>query len=220
MSAAAADAARWRRLTHIEGPLWQSGLLVAGVDEAGRGPLAGPVVAAAVAWRAPPAGLGALDDSKRLAPAARQRLYDMLCAHPEAVAIGVGAVGPRGIDRVNIYEASRLAMARALGRLPEAPEWVLTDCMPLQWGCPVESLVRGDQRSLSVAAASVVAKVLRDRYMDAVDRQYPQYGFSRHRGYPTPAHRAALARWGACPAHRLTFAGVAASSSTRDAHLV
>lgn len=220
MGGSEADAARWERLTAIDGQLWKAGLLVAGVDEAGRGPLAGPVVAAAVAWRAPPAGLGALDDSKRLRPAARQRLYDWLVARPGAVGIGVGAVGPQTIDRLNIYEASRLAMARALSRLPVVPEWVLTDFMPLQWRCPVEALVHGDQRSLSVAAASVVAKVLRDRYMDALDRQYPQYGFGQHRGYPTAAHREALARWGASPAHRHTFAGVPPRSSTHGAHLV
>lgn len=201
---------RWARLTAIEAGYWQQHLLVAGVDEAGRGPLAGPVVAAAVLWRAPPAFVPEVDDSKRLGRAARERAYEWLTRDPSVVAIGVGAVGPRAIERINIREASRVAMMRALARLPAQPGQVLSDFMPLAWSCPVLPLVQGDQRSLSVAAASVVAKVLRDRYMDALDRQYPQYGFRQHRGYPTAGHRAALARWGPCPAHRQTFAGVGA----------
>ena len=199
---------RWVRLTLLEAEYWQRHLMVAGVDEAGRGPLAGPVVAAAVAWRTPPEFVAEVDDSKRMGRAARERAYQWLARDPTVVAIGVGAVGPRTIERLNIHEASRVAMARALARLPATPGHVLTDFMPLAWSCPVEPLVHGDQRSLSVAAASVVAKVLRDRYMDALDHQYPQYGFGRHRGYPTAEHRAALARWGPCPAHRRTFAGV------------
>ncbi len=201
------DDPRWVRLTAIDAGYWQEHRLLAGVDEAGRGPLAGPVVAAAVLWRTPPACVPELDDSKQLGPAARERTYQWLTRDPSVVAIGVGAVGPRGIERLNIREASRVAMTRALARLPAVPDQVLTDFMPLVWSCPVQSLVHGDQRSLSVAAASVVAKVLRDRYMDALDRQYPQYGFRRHRGYPTAEHRAALARFGPCPAHRQTFAG-------------
>ena len=204
---------RWDRLTEIDAGYWQQHRLLAGVDEAGRGPLAGPVVAAAVLWRTPPAFVPDLDDSKQLGRAARERAYQWLTRDPSAVAIGVGAVGPRGIERLNILEASRVAMTRALLRLPAVADQVLTDFMPLVWSCPVEPLVRGDQRSLSVAAASVVAKVLRDRYMDALDRQYPQYGFRRHRGYPTAEHRAALARFGPCPAHRQTFAGVGALRS-------
>ncbi len=202
------DEARWARLTAIESGYWERHVLVAGVDEAGRGPLAGPVVAAAVLWRAPPASVAEVDDSKRLGRAARERTYQWLAHDPGVVAIGVGAVGPRGVERLNIHEASRVAMTRALRRLAARPGHVLTDYMDLEWTCPVEPLVHGDQRSLSVAAASVVAKVLRDRYMDALDRQYPQYGFRHHRGYPTAEHRAALARWGPCPAHRQTFAGV------------
>lgn len=210
---------RWQRLTERDRVFWRAGWTLAGVDEAGRGPLAGPVVAAAVIWRRAPEGLSDLDDSKRLAAAARQRAYQAITA-PGAAFVGVGAVGPRTIDRVNIYEATRLAMQRALAALPVRVDWVLTDYVPLSWRCPVEALVHGDGRSASVAAASVVAKVLRDCYMDVLDAQYPQYGFARHRGYPTPAHRAALERWGPCPAHRMTFRGSAGENSRGRPHLV
>jgi ribonuclease HII len=199
-------AAHRERLLERDAPLWREGLVLAGVDEAGRGPLAGPVVAAAVIWRGPPEWLEALDDSKRLGAAAREWAYAVI-TRPGAAFIGVGAVGPATIDRVNIHRASALAMRRALARLPVPPDWVLTDFMPLRWRCPVEAMVRGDSRSASVAAASVVAKVLRDRYMDALHGQYPQYGFDRHRGYATRAHRDAIVRWGPSPAHRLSFVG-------------
>jgi ribonuclease HII len=113
------------------------------------------------------------------------------------------------IDQVRIVEATRLAMQRALEALPDAPELVLTDWVALgRLACPQKNLVRGDQRSASVAAASIVAKVTRDRLMEAADREYPEYGFGRHKGYPTPEHRWALWKHGPCPLHRRTFAGV------------
>ncbi|HLF48472.1 MAG TPA: ribonuclease HII [Methylomirabilota bacterium] len=191
----------------FEQAAWRRGLTrVAGVDEAGRGPLAGPVVAAAVIL--PPGGrIEGVDDSKRLTAEERTRLCDVIGAR--AVAVGVGMADPATIDRVNILEATRLAMRQALAALAAAPELVLTDYVVLDGlECPQKNLVQGDRRSASVAAASIVAKVTRDRIMEAADRDYPEYGFGRHKGYPTPEHRAALVRHGPCPLHRRTFAGV------------
>jgi ribonuclease HII len=187
---------------------WRAGLgRVAGVDEAGRAPLAGPVVAAAVIL-APAARIDGLDDSKRLLPMERERLYGLIQAR--AVAFAVGIVDAVTIDRVNILEATRLAMQVALEGLGSAPELVLTDFVSLRGlACPQRNLVRGDQRSATVAAASIVAKVTRDRLMAELDGAYPQYGFGRHKGYPTEEHRSALRKFGPCPLHRRTFQGVA-----------
>jgi ribonuclease HII len=187
---------------------WRAGLgRVAGVDEAGRAPLAGPVVAAAVIL-APAARIEGLDDSKRLLPMERERLYGLI--QVRAVAFAVGIVDAVTIDRVNILEATRLAMRVALEGLGTAPELVLTDFVSLRGlACPQRNLVRGDQRSATVAAASIVAKVTRDRLMAELDGAYPQYGFGRHKGYPTEEHRSALRKFGPCPLHRRTFQGVA-----------
>ncbi len=188
---------------------------VAGVDEAGRGPLAGPVVAAAVIL-APDRRIDGLDDSKRLPPGARARLFERI--REQAVAVGVGMADPATIDRVNILEATRLAMRAALDELGEDPELVLTDHVALRGlGCPQRNLVRGDRRSATVAAASIVAKVTRDRIMEALDVQYPQYGFGRHKGYPTPGHRQAILEHGPCPLHRRTFRSVWSQGDLFDA---
>lgn len=188
----------------LERAAWRRGLTrVAGVDEAGRGPLAGPVVAAAVVLP-PGVRIRGVDDSKRLAPEERERLFDII--RECAVAVGVGMTDPITIDRVNILEATRLAMARALAGLEVEPELVLTDFVTVPGlCCPQRNLVRGDRRSASVAAASIVAKVTRDRIMEAADREFPVYGFGRHKGYPTPEHRKALERHGPCPLHRRSF---------------
>lgn len=179
---------------------------MAGVDEAGRGPLAGPVVAAAVVLD-PSVTIRKLDDSKLLDVEERERLYEAI--RVKAVAVGVGMAEPLTIDRVNILEATRLAMQEALARLPVEPELVLTDFVALGGlGCPQRNLVRGDQRSATVAAASIIAKVTRDRIMAEADRMYPEYGFARHKGYPTEEHRLALWRHGPCPLHRRSFRGV------------
>jgi ribonuclease HII len=176
------------------------------VDEAGRGPLAGPVVAAAVVLR-PGTRIDGVDDSKRLSPEARDGLFERIQA--EAWAVGVGMADPETIDRMNILEATRLAMRRALAALGVEPELVLTDHVTLyELPWPQRNLVKGDRRSASVAAASIVAKVTRDRLMEAADREFPEYGFGRHKGYPTPEHREALGRHGPCPIHRRSFAGV------------
>ncbi len=186
---------------------WRSGLpQVAGVDEAGRGPLAGPVVAAAVILN-PECRIKGLDDSKLLTPTRREALFHRILEH--AAAVGTGIADPETIDRLNILEATRLAMLEALAKLTPRPDLVLIDAVSLSMlTCPQKSLVKGDRRSASIAAASIIAKVTRDRLMLEADVRFPQYGFSRHKGYPTPEHLAALRRHGPCAIHRRTFHGV------------
>jgi ribonuclease HII len=168
--------------------------------------LAGPVVAAAVIF-GPGTRIDGVNDSKLLTPEEREELDGVIRAR--AVAIGVGMVDAPTIDRVNILEATRQAMGLALAVLGLEPELVLTDFVELGGlGCPQRNLVRGDQRSATVAAASIIAKVARDRLMAEADREYPQYGFGRHKGYATLEHMAALVMHGPCPLHRRTFNGV------------
>ena len=192
---------------HFESAAWRRGITrLAGVDEAGRGPLAGPVVAAAVVLE-PGARIAGVDDSKRLPPEERRRLFDVI--RERAVGVGVGVVDHVTIDRINILQATRLAMGQALGALGIEPELVLTDYVTVPGlHCPQRNLVEGDRRSASVAAASIIAKVTRDRIMEEADREYPVYGFGRHKGYPTPEHRMALEQHGPCALHRRTFAGI------------
>lgn len=186
---------------------WRNGIArVAGLDEAGRGPLAGPVVAAAVII-APERRIRGLADSKLLSPERREELFEVI--RIRALAVGVGVVDHETIDRVNILEATRLAMREALRELPVPPELVITDFVALPalpW--PQRNLVDGDARCATVAAASIVAKVTRDRIMVELDERFPEYGFARHKGYGTPDHLAALDRHGPCPVHRRTFSGV------------
>jgi len=191
----------------FESAAWRRGITrLAGVDEAGRGPLAGPVVAAAVVLE-PGARIAGVDDSKRLPPEERRRLFDVI--RERAVGVGVGVVDHVTIDRINILQATRLAMGQALGALGIEPELVLTDYVAVPGlRCPQRNLVEGDRRSASVAAASIIAKVTRDRIMEEADREYPVYGFGRHKGYPTPEHRMALEQHGPCALHRRTFAGI------------
>jgi len=180
--------------------------LLAGVDEAGRGPLAGPVVAAAVILP-PDLRILGLTDSKALSPDERERLMGVV--EKAAVSIGVGIVEAEEIDRTNILRATVRAMQEAVDGLAVAPDALLVDG-PTGIGhkVPQFPLVKGDARSQSIAAASVVAKVTRDRIMVEHDRLYPQYGFSRHKGYATSEHMEALRRYGCCPLHRKTFRGV------------
>ncbi len=190
-----------------EAQAWRAGVTrVAGIDEAGRGPLAGPVVAAAVVL-AHDRRIRGLADSKLLAPPEREGLFRLI--QERAVAVGVGIVDHETIDRINILQATRQAMAEALARLAVMPELIITDFVTLPaLPCPQKNLVAGDRRCASVAAASIVAKVVRDRIMVEVDRRFPVYGFARHKGYATPEHLAALDLYGPCPIHRRTFAGV------------
>lgn len=191
----------------FEAQAWKTGLTrVAGLDEAGRGPLAGPVVAAAVIMD-PARRVRGVRDSKVLSPERRLELFEEIQAR--ALGVGIGIVDHETIDRVNILEATRLAMRRALDALVPAPDFVITDFVALRdLPCPQRNLVDGDARCATVAAASIVAKVTRDRLMQEADRQFPQYGFARHKGYATPDHLAALDRHGPCPLHRRTFSGV------------
>jgi ribonuclease HII len=190
-----------------EGQAWRSGLArVAGVDEAGRGPLAGPVVAAAVLVTPEHRPRGVCD-SKLLTADRREELF--IDIHARALAVGVAVIDHLTIDRVNILQATRLAMIDALRSLSTAPDLVITDFVALpDVLCPQKNLVDGDARCASVAAASIIAKVTRDRIMLELDAQFPEYGFARHKGYATPDHLAALDRHGPCPVHRRTFAGV------------
>jgi ribonuclease HII len=179
---------------------------VAGIDEAGRGPLAGPVVAAAVILPAA-FDLPGLTDSKQLSERARERLYPLIRA--QALAIGVGVSRAEEIDAINILQATLRSMQRAVGRLRFAPDFLLVDgnvAVPL--ALPQQTLVKGDARSLSIAAASVVAKVVRDRIMQSLDRLHPGYGLAGHKGYGSAAHRAAIAHLGPSPCHRRSFGGV------------
>ncbi|HKK02169.1 MAG TPA: ribonuclease HII [Desulfuromonadales bacterium] len=179
---------------------------VAGVDEAGRGPLAGPVVAAAVIL--PECyELEGLNDSKQVPPRQRDRLFRLI--RSQAVAIGVGIVSAEEIDRLNILQATLSGMQLAIRRLKVAADYLLIDGItPVPLTLPQQTIRKGDSRSPSIAAASIVAKVVRDRMMAGYDRLYPGYGFARHKGYGSAEHRAAIARFGPSPLHRLTFGGV------------
>ena len=186
------------------------GRFVIGIDEAGRGPWAGPVVAAAV-WLAPealPVGLlERIDDSKRLTRQAREVLCRALqAAGPAAVRIGIGEAGVIEIDRLNILQASLLAMSRAVAELRCAPDAALIDGNTApRLPCPTETVVKGDGRCLSIAAASIVAKVTRDQHMSGLAARHPGYGWERNQGYGTAEHRAALTRLGVTPEHRRSF---------------
>ena len=186
-----------------------AGGLVAGIDEAGRGPWAGPVVAAAVILDAaalPSSLADGLDDSKTLSPATRRALYADLAACAE---IGVGAAGIREIEERNILGATFAAMARALAALPRRPAAALVDGNRApDLPCRVEAVVRGDSRSLSIAAASIVAKVTRDGIMARLSARYPEFGWERNAGYGTAEHKRALERLGPSPHHRRGFAPV------------
>jgi ribonuclease HII len=179
--------------------------LVAGCDEAGRGALLGPLYAAAVILD-PARSIPGVDDSKKLAARERESLAEEIRA--KALAWQVVAVSAEEVDALNVYEASRQAMLRALGALNPAPGYILTDAMPLRDGAypiPHRAVVHGDARSVSIAAASILAKVARDRRLVELDGVYPQYGLARNKGYGTPEHLAALLRFGPCPEHRKTY---------------
>jgi ribonuclease HII len=194
---------------------WARGLWVAGVDEVGRGPLAGPVVAAAVILD-PTAPIDGLRDSKLLTSRQRRRLAREIRVH--ALAFAVGRVGPRQIDVINVLQATWSAMRAALARLRLPPGLVLVDGNLRIPGvtCTQRAIVGGDRRSASVAAASILAKVARDAFMLNAHRRYPQYGFREHKGYATATHLDALARLGPCPLHRRSFHGVGGEAAGPD----
>jgi ribonuclease HII len=179
---------------------------IAGIDEAGRGPLAGPVVSAAVVLPSDFPEVG-VQDSKKLTSGRRQQLYHFIYRH--ALSIGVGIVDPPVIDRINILQASLAAMRMAVANLRPQPDYLLIDgTFPIASNLPQQPIPGGDSCSLSIAAASIVAKVFRDKLMDIYDIYYPQFGFSQHKGYPTPSHKTAIRHFGCCPIHRKTFKGV------------
>lgn len=202
-------------LRHEQEAWAQGARRIAGVDEAGRGPLAGPVVAAAVVFQrdfleAEAGGaLRGLTDSKKLPARRREFFHALLTASPE-VDVGIGSASVGEIDSLNILRATHLAMARAIGELARPPDLALVDGLPVKGlSVPHRAIVGGDAASLSIAAASVIAKVTRDRLMVQLAADYPDYGFERHKGYGTREHLDALRRLGPCPAHRKSFAPVA-----------
>jgi ribonuclease HII len=183
---------------------------IAGVDEVGRGPLFGPVVAAAVIL-APGFQLDGLNDSKKLSEKKRLAFDQEIRAH--AVSWSVAAVDAATIDRINIRQASLEAMRRAVQQLALSPDFLLIDGRDtIDWECPQQAVIRGDATSFSIAAASVLAKVHRDRLLVELDREFPGYGLAQHKGYPCPAHKAALERLGPTPLHRKSFQPVAQAS--------
>lgn len=202
----------WNRLSHECG-LWQQGLgSVAGVDEAGCGPLAGPVTAAAVvfprAWLEDGlfSKLRGLNDSKQLTEEQREKYFSIITTHPE-IRFAIATVDVAMIDQINIRQAAWRAMHLALDQLQPRAEHVLVDGLKIKWlPYPQTALVDGDCKSYSIAAASVLAKVTRDRLMRELDRQFPGYGFAEHKGYSTPQHMAAIVKLGPCAIHRKSFA--------------
>lgn len=202
----------WLRRLALSSREMENNDMIAGVDEAGRGPLAGPVVAAAVILD-PRKAIAGLRDSKQLTAAARERLAAII--RERALAWSVGRAEAEDIDRMNILRATLLAMARAVAGLSTVPAYVLVDgshCPSV--ACRVEAVVGGDRRYACISAASILAKVTRDAEMATLDALYPQYGFIRHKGYPTAEHRRALLTHGPCPLHRRSFGPVRAIVET------
>ncbi|MGN1401685.1 MAG: ribonuclease HII [Bacillus sp. (in: firmicutes)] len=197
---------KWRDMCSFEWKAREQGkTLIAGIDEVGRGPLAGPVVAAAVILPEGAKILG-LDDSKKISERKREEYFEEIMEM--AISVGVGIVHCDVIDDINIYNAAKRAMQEALSQLQPQPDHLLIDAMELPVKISQESIIKGDSRSVSISAASIIAKVTRDRLMTDYDRQYPQYGFKKNMGYGTEAHLKALRTWGPTPWHRRSFAPV------------
>ncbi len=195
---------RYRAMCSYEDEAYEKGYeIIAGIDEAGRGPLAGPVVSAAVILRRG-SFIEGLNDSKKLTPQKRDKLYDIIMKN--ALSVGVGIVDEKVIDEINILNATKVAMKQAVEKLIINPDILLTDAVKLsEVKIPQISIVKGDAKSVSIAAASVIAKVTRDRFIEKMDSEYPQYGFSKHKGYGTKEHIEAIKKYGICPIHRVSF---------------
>ena len=190
-------------LLQYEKQLYEEGYnLICGTDEAGRGPLVGPVVAGAVIL---PKNytLEGLTDSKKLSEKKREYYYDII--KKDAIAYGVGIVSAKEIDEINIYEASRLAMKKAIANMKVKPDYVITDAMPISLSVPVLPIIHGDALSITIAASSVIAKVTRDHLMYELDQKYPQYEFKNHKGYPTKRHLQLLEKFGPISEYRFTY---------------
>jgi len=180
---------------------------IAGIDEAGRGPLAGPVVSAAVILPVSSSQIPGVSDSKKLTPKKRDYLYDKI--YDFAISVGIGIIDPLEIDRINILQAALASMAMAVENLVPQPDCLLVDgTFKISSVLPQEPIPKGDDRSISIAAASIIAKVTRDRMMEKYHQDYPQFGFLKHKGYPTRAHKEAIQKFGCCPIHRKSFKGV------------
>ena len=179
--------------------------LIGGIDEVGRGPLVGPVVAACVIL---PLNykLEGLTDSKKLSEKKREKFFDILSK--DAISIGIGIIDEKKIDEVNIYEATKLAMTEAFNKMDIKPEHVLIDAMPLSLPVPTTSIIKGDAKSLTIAAASVIAKVTRDHMMDELHEKYPYYNFKKNKGYPTKEHVEAINKYGIIKEHRKSYGPV------------
>ena len=203
MSKDSLEMQRLQQMSAYEQDLWQSGIsYIAGVDEAGRGPLAGPVTAAAVILPVD-CLIPGINDSKKLTPKKRLLLEKEI--KDKAIAWACVSINHRIIDKINILQASRLAMSRAVSRLSTDPQFLLIDALKLDLPIPQSPLIHGDSLSISIAAASIIAKNTRDRIMEKCDRLWPDYGFAKHKGYPTPQHKEALRNLGYCPIHRKSF---------------
>jgi ribonuclease HII len=190
-------------LYHYEDLLYEKGVkYIAGIDEAGRGPLAGPVVAAAVILKKG-TKLDLVDDSKKLTEKQREKALEEIKEH--ALAIGIGIASVEEIDRINIYRAAREAMQSAIKQLKIKPEFLLIDAMPMEIDIPSESIIKGDQKSISIAAASIIAKTTRDQYMIEMDKIFPQYNFKQHKGYGTKEHIELIKKYGYTPIHRKSY---------------
>lgn len=197
------EMARLEQMLRYERSFYAQGYdFIAGVDEVGRGPLAGPVVAAAVILPKD-SKIKGLNDSKKIPKSKHVEIYDAVMA--EAVAVGIGIMDNQVIDQVNIYEATKLAMKAAIDQLNYPPQVLLIDAMKLDLALPQESIIKGDANSLSIAAASIVAKVTRDRMMVAYDREFPGYAFAKNAGYGTADHLNGLKQYGICSIHRKSF---------------
>ena len=186
----------------------QGYVLIAGTDEAGRGPLCGPLVVASCIMN-PDYRNDEINDSKKMTEKKREKLYPEIIEN--ALAYDIEIISPEEIDKLNIYEASRTGMVRALSKLKIKPDYILTDAMKLHQleDIPQEALIKGDGKSFNIAASSILAKVTRDRIMLEYDKKYPQYQLAKHKGYPTKQHLMALEEYGACPIHRHSYGPVA-----------
>lgn len=181
-------------------------LYIAGTDEVGRGPLAGPVVATAVIMPKD-CYIEGVTDSKKLSEKKRKALKEEI--ERKALSVATVFISEEEIDEINIYEASRLAMTKAIKGLTPKPDIVLSDAMPLHIDIETLPIIKGDQLSFTIGCASIIAKVIRDDYMDLMDKKYPEYGFKKHKGYPTKAHIEAINKYGVLPIHRKTYGPVA-----------